>query len=109
PSPHRDRMGFEHFLIDFVSRGGIDVVLPVTDVTTHAVCARQEDIRPHAALAVPPLAAFNSVSDTAALVAQAERCGVPVPRTHVIANARRLLDVLSGLEYPVVVKPARSR
>jgi predicted ATP-grasp superfamily ATP-dependent carboligase len=109
PSPHLDRIGFERFLIDFVSRGGIDVVLPVTDITTHAVCTRQEAIRAHAALAVPPLAAFNSVSDKATLVAQAKRCGVPVPRTHLIENARRLLDVLSGLEYPVVVKPTRSR
>ena len=44
PSPQRDRMGFERFLIDFVSRGGIDIVLPVSDVTTHAVCTHQETI-----------------------------------------------------------------
>lgn len=109
PSPHRDRIGFERFLIDFVSRGGVDLVMPVTDVTTHAVCTHQDAIREHAAIAVPPLAAFNSVSDKAALVAQAERCGVPVPRTHLIERAGRLSAVVPGLEYPVVVKPARSR
>jgi len=109
PSPHRDRIGFERFLIDFVSRGGIDVVLPVTDVTTHAVCTHQDTIRKHAAIATPSLAAFNSVSDKAALVAQAQRCGVPVPRTRLIENPRQLSDVLRAIEYPVVVKPVRSR
>jgi predicted ATP-grasp superfamily ATP-dependent carboligase len=109
PSPQRDRIGFERFLIDFVSRGGIDVVLPVSDVTTHAVCSHQETIRKHAAIATPSLAAFVSVSDKAALVAQAERCGVPVPRTRLIENPGQLADVLPSVEYPVVVKPSRSR
>jgi predicted ATP-grasp superfamily ATP-dependent carboligase len=108
PSPHSDRPGFERFLLDFVARGGIDVVLPVTDVTTHAVCTHQDAIREHAATAVPPLAAFDSVSDKAALLARAAQCGVPVPRTDVIENAGALPDVLPHLEYPVVVKPARS-
>ncbi len=109
PSPNRDRAGFERFLVDFVSRGGIDVVLPVADVTTHAVCTHQDAIHEYAATAVPPLAAFNAGSDKAALVAQAQKCGVPVPRTHVIQNARELPAVLFDLEYPVVVKPSRSR
>ena len=109
PSPHRDRIGFARFLIDLVSRGGIDVVLPVTDVTTHAVCTHQDAMREYTATAVPPLTAFNSVSDKAALIAQAEACGVPVPRTHVVDSAQQLPQVLSALAYPVVVKPARSR
>ncbi|MFL6280848.1 MAG: ATP-grasp domain-containing protein [Vicinamibacterales bacterium] len=109
PSPNQDRAGFDRFLIDFISRGGIDVVLPVTDVTTHAVCTHQDAIHEYAATAVPPLAAFNAGSDKAALVAQAQTCGVPVPRTHVIQSGRELPALLFDLEYPVVVKPSRSR
>ena len=109
PSPHSDRVGFARFLIDFVSRGRIDVVLPVTDVTTHAVCTHQDALHAYTATAVPPLPAFNTVSDKAALVRKAEACGVPVPRTHAVENAQQLALVLSGLQYPVVVKPARSR
>jgi len=109
PSPHHDRIGFARFLIDFVSQGGIDVVLPVTDVTTHAVCTHQDAMHEYTATVVPSLAAFNSVSDKAALIATAKACGVPVPRTHSIENAQQLAHVLPGLQYPVVVKPARSR
>jgi predicted ATP-grasp superfamily ATP-dependent carboligase len=109
PSPTHDRRGFERFLLDFIARERIDVVLPVTDVTTHAVCAHQAAIRRHTAIAVPPLDAFNRVSDKATLLREAARCDVPVPRTHFIDSPARLRQVLNEVRYPAVVKPARSR
>ena len=54
PSPHDDRIGFARFLLDFVSQGGIDLVVPVTDVTTHAVCTHQDALHEYTATAVPP-------------------------------------------------------
>jgi predicted ATP-grasp superfamily ATP-dependent carboligase len=109
PSPYRDPAGFERFLIDFLARERVDVVLPVTDVTTRVVCARQADIRPHAAVAVPPLDAFEAASNKAQLLEVAALSGVPVPRTHVVDGFAGLREVAGRVEYPAVVKPVRSR
>jgi predicted ATP-grasp superfamily ATP-dependent carboligase len=109
PSPYRDRCGFERFLADFASRERVDVVMPVTDVTTRAVCANQQQLQRYCALAVPPSWAFDLVTNKARLLAYAACCGVPSPRTHVVDGAVRLSDVLDAIVYPVVVKPAQSR
>jgi len=109
PSPYDDRAGFDAFLQRFVSEQRVDVVMPVTDVTTHAVCANQDQLRRHCMLAVPTYEAFERVTDKARLLEHARRCGVPVPRTHVVDCAARLGDVIDRIEYPAVVKPVRSR
>src|SRR5262245_15227978 len=109
PSPEHDRAGFARFLLDFIEREHVDVVLPVTDVTTHAVCTNQDQIREQAALAVPPLDAFERVSDKGMLLEHAARVGVPIPGTHFVDGLSRLREHMQGLEYPVVVKPTRSR
>ena len=109
PPPSTDREAFTRFLVDFVTREKIDVVLPVTDITTHAVCASQEALRPWTALAVPSLEAFDLVSNKWTLVERASLCGVPVPRTVYLQDATGLRAIAERIEYPAVVKPVRSR
>ena len=109
PSPYRDRRAFDEFLADFVIREQVDVVMPVSDVTTRAVCANQEHLERHCALAVPPFAAFDLVTDKARLLEYAASCGVPIPRTHVVDGAARLSGLVETIGYPVVVKPIQSR
>jgi predicted ATP-grasp superfamily ATP-dependent carboligase len=109
PSPYRDRAAFNAFLADLVMREHIDVVMPVTDVTTRAVCENQALLERHCALAVPPFRAFDLVTNKARLLEYADGCGVPIPRTHVVDGAARLPDVVARITYPVVVKPVQSR
>jgi predicted ATP-grasp superfamily ATP-dependent carboligase len=109
PSPYHDRDAFDRFLRRFVSREQIDVVMPVTDVTTHAVCAHQERLRRHCMLAVPPFPAFDLATNKARLLDYARRCGVPVPLTHVVDGRARLNEVIDRVRYPAVVKPVHSR
>jgi predicted ATP-grasp superfamily ATP-dependent carboligase len=109
PSPVHHPDAFERFLLGFVERERIDVVVPVTDVTTHLVAKNAAALSRYTATTVPPFDAFESVSDKASLVARASQCGVPVPRTHVIENRSGLAGVLDQIEYPAVIKPSRSR
>jgi predicted ATP-grasp superfamily ATP-dependent carboligase len=109
PSPYDDSDAFDRFLRSFVAREQIDVVMPVTDVTTHAVCRNQERLKNHCMLAVPPFEAFDLVTNKARLLEYAGRCGVPVPRTHVVEGRARLSDVIDRVRYPAVVKPVQSR
>jgi predicted ATP-grasp superfamily ATP-dependent carboligase len=109
PSPYVSRKAFDHFLLDFVRRERVGVLIPVTDVTMEAVCANQAELKRHCALTVPPAEAFELVTDKARLLQAAAGCGIPVPRTRVIGGPADLKTAIDGLRYPVVVKPFRSR
>jgi predicted ATP-grasp superfamily ATP-dependent carboligase len=108
PSPYAHREAFERFLLDFVAREHVDVLLPVTDVTTHSVCALQDRLEVHTALAVPPLDAFEIVTHKGRLMEYAASLAVPVPRTHCVDGLESLERVVDRVEYPAVVKPVRS-
>ncbi len=109
PSPQRDRKAFEQFLAEYVAREKVDVVLPVTDVTTHSVCAVQDVLSRYTAVAVPPLEAFDFVSNKGELLERARYCGLSVPQTLCVEGAAGLAAVVDRVRYPAVVKPIRSR
>ncbi|HEY7510804.1 MAG TPA: ATP-grasp domain-containing protein [Vicinamibacteria bacterium] len=109
PSPDREPEAFRRFLRELVRRREVDAVIPVTDVTTFAVCRDEHVLARDVAVAVPPLEAFEQVTDKACLVESARGCGIAVPRTHVLDGAAGLDALAPGLQYPVVVKAARSR
>src|SRR5262249_51049334 len=109
PSPLREGRAFARFLTDFVARERVDVLMPVTDVTTHAVCADQERLERRCALAVPPFPAFELVTNKARLLQYAAARGIAVPRTHLVANASRLREGIDAVTYPAVAKPVQSR
>ena len=109
PSPYVECDAFDRFLTSFLARERVDVVMPVTDVTTHAACRNQERLARDCSLAAPPFDAFDLVTNKARLIEHASRCGVPVPRTHVVAGRPRLNSVVGNVEYPAVVKPVYSR
>src|SRR5262249_25657265 len=95
PSPYQDPDAFERFIARLVVRERVDVVIPVSDVTTHAIAKNQDALRAHAALAVPPYDAFERLTDKASLMQRASKCGIPIPATHIvdgIAGLRAVQD-----------------
>jgi predicted ATP-grasp superfamily ATP-dependent carboligase len=109
PSPYTDPEGFEHFLLRFIEREPVHVLMVASDVTTHIVSKNADAIRPHAAIAVPPFDAFECVTDKWRLLQRAASLGIPIPATHVVDGKAALASLLPRIEYPVVVKPTRSR
>jgi predicted ATP-grasp superfamily ATP-dependent carboligase len=109
PSPDRDPGGFERFLVDFVRRERIDVVVPVTDVTTSSICLRQDLLRPHSAIAAPTFEAFDRMTDKSRALQAAALSGIPIPRTLLAEGAAGLRRIVDQVQYPAVVKPVRSR
>ena len=109
PSPVHDPDGFEQFLLTFVERERIDVVLPVTDITTHLVAKNARALSHRTAAAVPPFEAFDAVTDKSSLARLAAIHGVPVPRTQFVEHRGGVTDVLPRIQYPAVIKPSRSR
>ncbi len=109
PSPYRDHHGFCEFLLDFVQRGQIDALIPITDVTTHIVALHKAELEEAVKLPIPDYSAFDFVSDKWKLLKHAQEIGIAIPRTHFVPGAEGLGEVVGELRYPVVVKPARSR
>ena len=109
PSPYRHPEAFGAWLSAFVGRERVDVVIPVTDVTTRWVSQSQTALARHSAVALPSIEAFDALTDKWSLLQRAAECGIPIPRTHVVDGVAGLKEVVPGLSYPVVVKPTRSR
>jgi predicted ATP-grasp superfamily ATP-dependent carboligase len=109
PSPLRDPGAFDRFLLDFVRRERVDVVVPVTDVSTYLVARNGEAINRYSATAAPPFEAFDAAADKWGLLQRAAACGIAIPRTHFVAGPGSLAAVLAQVQYPAVVKPVRSR
>jgi predicted ATP-grasp superfamily ATP-dependent carboligase len=109
PSPYTDPEGFEHFLARFIEREPVHVLMVASDVTTHIVSKNAKAIHPHTAIAVPPFDAFECVTDKWRLLQRAASLDIPIPATHFVDGKAALASLLPDIEYPVVVKPTRSR
>jgi predicted ATP-grasp superfamily ATP-dependent carboligase len=109
PSPYLDPEGFDRFLLNFLQQNGVEVVIPITDVTTNLISQRRVELEPYTQLCVPDFEAFNLVSDKLWLLQHSEELGIPIPRTYFLEDSQGLQKMQRELNYPVVVKPSRSR
>lgn len=109
PSPYHDPEGFYRFLLEFVRRTGIDIVIPITDVTTYLISQKKKELQPFTKLPIPEFEAFDFVSNKWAILQHAKEIGIAIPRTHFIEAPQDLEAIMDQLDYPVVVKAGRSR
>ena len=109
PSPYRDPAAFDRFLLQFLEQERVDVVIPIADVTTYAMARNSRALARQSAVAAPPFEAFDFVSDKSKVLQRAAASGIRIPRTHFVDGIANLNAVVAQVEYPAVVKPARSR
>ncbi len=105
--PTVDEDSFVATLAETVARERIDVLLPVTDVTTAVVSERRGVFEPSCRIPLAPKASIAAAADKAGLLELATTLGVATPRTQRVEtpNAMPSLELM----FPVVVKPHRSR
>ena len=97
-----------------VVRDGIDLVVPITDEVGLPLADARASFDGLTTLALPAPEALALAHDKNATLALAERLGVPVPPTRLVASSGNTLnpeamDAAAELGYPVVVKPIVSR
>jgi predicted ATP-grasp superfamily ATP-dependent carboligase len=107
PDPASDTEGFVRAIGEIVPRCRIDIVLPMTEVTTLLVTGHQQDIA--ARIPFPSAETVSHAADKAYVIRLAEQLGIPVPRTVVARSAAQGIADASALPFPIVVKPSRSR
>ncbi|MET0533573.1 MAG: ATP-grasp domain-containing protein [Steroidobacter sp.] len=108
-SPNRSPEEFVRDVADIVERHHIDVLLPMTEITTLLLTQHRSLLPPEVRMPFPDAATVAAVADKSQVLQQAERIGVPIPRTLVVASAQDARDKASQIQYPAVFKPARSR
>ncbi len=109
PYPERNSDDFVGALVRVVRDRQIDVLLPVTEITTALVVEHRNKFDPSCRVPCPTAAAFNTASNKVSVLALADQLSIPAPLSRVLEQPGDSLERLEGLSMPVVVKPHRSR
>lgn len=117
PDPSDDPGGFVTGVDALVADGGIELLLPMTDVSVPLLIDASTR-HPRLRIPLPDSATFRRVSDKVWLAARAEALGVPVPAGLVLQrppSEAELADPAGALQamareagMPLIVKPGRS-
>jgi predicted ATP-grasp superfamily ATP-dependent carboligase len=84
------------------------VVLPIAEQSLLAILPVRARLSP-AIVPFPDLAAFSALTDKERLLEEASKVGIAIPAQEVVREVNAIASMdLSGLHYPVVIKPARS-
>lgn len=108
PSPYDDERSFVDAIVAAAKRLRIDLVLPMTDITSAVLSEHKQDVERVARVAVVDNDTFWQASDKNALFTLADRVGVPTPVT-MFVDGRIDEAQLNDVSFPCIVKPARSR
>jgi predicted ATP-grasp superfamily ATP-dependent carboligase len=107
PSPRLQPDLFIEFLAGIVRERQIEVLLPMTELTTALLLAHQNAF-PDVIIPFPKLEHVNALANKSNLMRTAEMLGVPVPRTWFSTETGQHGHVPASLSFPAVLKPARS-
>lgn len=108
-SPYEAPERFVTDICSIVQKREIEVVLPMTEITTLLVTEHQNRLPTHVRVPFAPISVVSAASNKAHVIRLAEKIGVPIPRTEILERSADLRDVAGRLTYPAVIKPARSR
>lgn len=109
PNPTEDDEGFVSYLLEVGE--ALDeraVLFPTNDEWVMAVSRHRERLEQRYILPFSPLPVVEPILNKARLHEQAERLGIPSPRTWYLAE-RPAREVADELEFPCIIKPAEQR
>lgn len=108
PDPLSEPAAFVDTIAERLARTHYDLVIPVAEDTLQPLAAQRERIEKLAKVAIAPNAALEIFTDKARTFALAEKLGVPIPKSITLDDFAAATEHAAKLDYPVVLKPARS-
>ncbi len=108
-SPYRAPDQFVRNIAAIAARRQIDVLLPMTEITTILLTRARELLPPNVRIPFPDADIVATAADKSRVLQLASEIGVPIPKTLVVDAPHEIDLVLQRVEYPAVFKPARSR
>jgi predicted ATP-grasp superfamily ATP-dependent carboligase len=109
PDPNADAQAFVPAIARIVRERNIDVLMPMTEISTLLVTGERDLLPPECRLPFPAVEVVDRAADKAYVLALADTLGIPIPRMQVIASAGDARAHEQSLTFPTVIKPARSR
>jgi predicted ATP-grasp superfamily ATP-dependent carboligase/thymidylate kinase len=109
PAPENDPDAFCDFILETVKSLGVDLIIPVTDLTQQPLANARAEFAGKCKLAIASQAALDVVTDKDKTVELAQQLGVPVPKTFTVYTIAEAQALAEELGWPVVVKPQISR
>jgi len=107
PDPVSAPGEFVQWLASAIRDLGIDVLIPISDITTLTITDSRQALGSRCAIPFASADVVARAADKVDVLQTAERVGVGVPRSVVVEDPQVIPDTDFG--YPVVVKPHRSR
>ena len=108
PSPHDAPDDFIATLSRLILQFDIDVLFPMTDVTTALVLKHRTRL-PNVRIPCPSFETYDTVTDKYRLFQTAQKLGLPMPATRFVDTGGLTPEVIAAVQFPAVLKPARSR
>lgn len=108
PSPHEHPEDFIKTVTNECSQRDIKVMFPMTEVSAHLIL-KHRDVFKDIAIPFGTFEAFDFLSDKWRVFELAKKLGVTIPTTHFLGKAEEISDSVPLVEFPVVIKPYRSR
>lgn len=106
-SPRFSPKDFIVDIVDICNKQAIDIILPMTELTTSLLLTHREDL-PGISIPFPELETVDKLADKCSLFRLAESLEISVPRTWYIDDTNQIPDELEALPYPLVLKPGKS-
>ena len=107
PSPRFQPDRFVEVLARRVKVQGIDVLLPMTELTTTLLLTHKEAF-PGTVIPFPEMSRVDALANKCTLMRMAESLGIPVPRTWYVDDPAAIPDFNDAPSFPAVLKPGRS-
>ena len=105
PRYHPDR--FVEALARLVKKQHIDILLPMTELTTTLLLTHKEAF-PGTVIPFPEISRVDALANKCVLMRTAETLGIPIPRTWYVDDPATIPDFKNAPSLPAVLKPGRS-
>ncbi|HET7217827.1 MAG TPA: GNAT family N-acetyltransferase [Vicinamibacterales bacterium] len=107
PDPAVASEEFVSFMAAEVKARGIDVLVPVADITTFLVTGCRSVFGPSCAVPFADAAVIQRAANKVDILQTADALGIPIPRSAIVTSASDVPAIDFG--YPLVIKPHQSR
>ena len=109
PDPATHPTSFLRFLSDYVKFRQVDVLLPVTDITTLPITEHREEFGASCKIPFADYQCIQRAANKVDIVQLAESLRVSTPMSTILNCKEDLEKASFNFPFPVVIKPGRSR
>ncbi len=109
PDPATQPRAFILFMLEYVEHNEIDILIPITDITTIPLTENSTELNKYCALPFSDSSAINRAADKIDILNLAKSLSIDIPESITVENSSAISENDITFDYPVVIKPARSR